>query len=119
MSLNVQNGTVSRQGSGVHLENPEFQTRWYFKYFLGKGSMMFLFSLNFLPQLWPSQGSLMSNSWIMLIWKLLWKAWVINERLLIADENTYCYMFGSTASIMFQNTVLKNVQKDVIDSEFF
>ncbi|XP_068729084.1 GTPase-activating Rap/Ran-GAP domain-like protein 3 [Montipora capricornis] len=31
-----QNGTVSRQGSGVHLENPEFQTRWYFKYFLGK-----------------------------------------------------------------------------------
>ena len=45
MSLNVQNGAVSRQGSGVHLENPEFQTRWYFKYFLGKGSMMFLFSL--------------------------------------------------------------------------
>ncbi|XP_015775080.1 PREDICTED: GTPase-activating Rap/Ran-GAP domain-like protein 3 [Acropora digitifera] len=31
-----QNGLGSRQGSGVHLENPEFQTRWYFKYFLGK-----------------------------------------------------------------------------------
>ena len=45
LSLNVQNGAVPRQGSGVHLENPEFQTRWYFKYFLGKGSMMFLFSL--------------------------------------------------------------------------
>ncbi|EDO27978.1 predicted protein, partial [Nematostella vectensis] len=24
------------QGSVVHLENPEFHTRWYFKYFLGK-----------------------------------------------------------------------------------
>ena len=22
--------------SPVHLENPEYQTRWYFKYFLGK-----------------------------------------------------------------------------------
>lgn len=22
--------------SPIHLENPEFQTRWYFKYFLGK-----------------------------------------------------------------------------------
>ncbi|KAL9988754.1 hypothetical protein ACROYT_G003237 [Oculina patagonica] len=32
----LQNGFVTRQGSGVHLENPEFQTRWYFKYFLGK-----------------------------------------------------------------------------------
>lgn len=31
-----QNGLATRQGSGVHLENPEFQTRWYFKYFLGK-----------------------------------------------------------------------------------
>lgn len=26
----------SVKGSMVHLENPEWQTRWYFKYFLGK-----------------------------------------------------------------------------------
>ncbi|XP_031574225.1 GTPase-activating Rap/Ran-GAP domain-like protein 3 [Actinia tenebrosa] len=33
----LQNGSpTSSQGSVVHLENPEFQTRWYFKYYLGK-----------------------------------------------------------------------------------
>ncbi|XP_060602892.1 GTPase-activating Rap/Ran-GAP domain-like protein 3 [Ruditapes philippinarum] len=31
-----QEEPVSPLNSPVHLENPEFQTRWYFKYFLGK-----------------------------------------------------------------------------------
>ena len=37
IGFGLQNGMGARQESGVHLENPEFQTRWYFKYFLGKG----------------------------------------------------------------------------------
>ncbi|XP_048586836.1 GTPase-activating Rap/Ran-GAP domain-like protein 3 isoform X2 [Nematostella vectensis] len=37
-SLETQNelSNSGNQGSVVHLENPEFHTRWYFKYFLGK-----------------------------------------------------------------------------------
>lgn len=30
----------------VHLENPEYYTRWYFKYFLGKGISVFVNCLN-------------------------------------------------------------------------
>ena len=26
--------------SPIHLENPEFQTRWYFKYFMGKRELI-------------------------------------------------------------------------------
>lgn len=33
----------------VHLENPEYHTRWYFKYFLGKGSYFFADGLEFGP----------------------------------------------------------------------
>lgn len=31
----------------VHLENPEYHTRWYFKYFLGKGNDLFVNGLAF------------------------------------------------------------------------
>ena len=28
---------IIRRHSNIHLENPESQLRWYFKYFLGRG----------------------------------------------------------------------------------
>lgn len=31
----------------VHLENPEYHTRWYFRYFLGKGNYLFANGLKF------------------------------------------------------------------------
>lgn len=42
LKKNTSKGSPSLSGGGpVHLENPERETRWYFKYFLGKGLKSF------------------------------------------------------------------------------